>query len=85
MVRQRTSLRMSSAEKRELESMESKTENLSLEIEELMEQINTCTDFKEIGNLSDLRDQKEAELEALFIRWEELQEKFNEIEAAKGK
>ena len=84
-VRQRTSLRMSSAEKRELESMESKTENLSLEIEELMEQINTCNDFKEIGNLSDLRDQKEAELEALFIRWEELQEKFNEIEAAKGK
>ena len=84
-VRQRTSLRMSSAEKRELESMESKTENLSLEIEELMEQINTCTDFKEIGNLSDLRDQKEAELEDLFIRWEELQEKFNEIEAAKGK
>ena len=84
-VRQRTSLRMSSAEKRELESMESKTENLSLEIEELMEQINTCNDFKEIGNLSDLRDQKEAELEDLFIRWEELQEKFNEIEAAKGK
>ena len=84
-VRQRTTLRMSSAEKRELESMESKTENLSLEIEELMEEINTCEDFKKIGELSDLRDQKEAELEALFIRWEELQEKFNEIEAAKGK
>ncbi len=84
-VRQRTTLRMSSAEKRELESMESKTEHLSLEIEELMEEINTCEDFKKIGELSDLRDQKEAELEALFIRWEELQEKFNEIEAAKGK
>ena len=84
-VRQRTSLRMSSAEKRELESMEAKTEKLSIEIEELMEQINTCTDFKEIAALSDLRDQKEAELETMFIRWEELQEKFNEIEAAKGK
>ena len=84
-VRQRTSLRMSSAEKRELESMESKTEALSMEIEELMEEINTCEDFKKMGELSDLRDQKEAELEALFIRWEELQEKFNEIEAAKGK
>lgn len=84
-VRQRTTLRMSSAEKRELESMESKTENLSLEIEDIMEQINTCEDFKKIGELSDLRDQKEVELEALFIRWEELQEKFNEIEAAKGK
>lgn len=84
-VRQRTTLRMSSAEKRELESMESKTEALSMEIEELMEEINTCEDFKKMGELSDLRDQKEAELEALFIRWEELQEKFNEIEAAKGK
>lgn len=84
-VRQRTTLRMSSAEKRELEGMESKTEKLSLEIEDIMEQINTCTDFKKIGTLSDLRDQKEEELEALFIRWEELQEKYNEIEAAKGK
>lgn len=84
-VRQRTTLRMSSAEKRELESMESKTEALSMEIEELMEEINTCEDFKKMGELSDLRDQKESELEALFIRWEELQEKFNEIEAAKGK
>ena len=84
-VRQRTTLRMSSAEKRELESMESKTEALSMEIEELMEEINTCEDFKKMGELSDLRDQKEAELEALFIRWEELQEKYNEIEAAKGK
>lgn len=82
---QRTSLRMSSSEKRELESMESKTEKLSLEIEDIMEQINTCTDFKKIGALSDLRDQKEAELETLFMRWEELQEKYHAIEAAKGK
>ena len=84
-VTQRTSLRMSSSEKRELESMESKTEKLSIEIEDIMEQINTCTDFKKIGALSDLRDQKEAELEALFMRWEELQEKYHAIEAAKGK
>lgn len=84
-VKPRTSLRMSSAEKRELEGMEAKTESLSLELEAIEETINTCDDFKEIARLSDARDAKEAELEALFLRWEELQEKHAEIEAAKGR
>ena len=51
-------------------------ELLETEIEDLDHQMNECqSDFAKLKELSDLRTQREEELETLTNRWMELEEK----------
>ena len=61
---------------KELEQLPEKMELLETEIEDLDHQMNECqSDFAKLKELSDLRTQKEEELEILTNRWMELEEK----------
>ena len=63
-------------EKKELEQLPEKMEVLESEMEALDHQMNECqSDFAKLKELSDLRTQKEEELETLTNRWMELEEK----------
>ena len=63
-------------EKKELEQLPEKMELLETEIEDLDHQMNECqNDFAKLKELSDVRTQKEEELEILTNRWMELEEK----------
>lgn len=63
-------------EKKELEQLPEKMELLETEIETLDHQMNECqNDFAKLKELSDIRTQKEEELEILTNRWMELEEK----------
>jgi len=67
---------LSYMEKKELEQLPEKMEVLESEIEALDYQMNECqSDFAKLKELSDLRAQKEEELETLTNRWMELEEK----------
>ena len=67
---------LSYMEKKELEQLPEKMELLETEIEDLDHQMNECqSDFAKLKELSDLRTQKEEELEILTNRWMELEEK----------
>ena len=67
---------LSYMEKKELEQLPEKMELLETEIEDLDHQMNECqSDFAKLKELSDLRTQKEEELETLTNRWMELEEK----------
>mgnify|MGYP000223026392 CR=1 FL=1 len=62
--------------KKELEQLPEKMELLETEIETLDHQMNECqNDFAKLKELSDVRTQKEEELEILTNRWMELEEK----------
>ena len=67
---------LSYMEKKELEQLPEKMEVLESEMEALDHQMNECqSDFAKLKELSDLRTQKEEELETLTNRWMELEEK----------
>ena len=67
---------LSYMEKKELEQLPEKMELLETEMEDLDHQMNECqSDFAKLKELSDLRTQKEEELENLTNRWMELEEK----------
>lgn len=67
---------LSYMEKKELEQLPEKMEVLESEMETLDHQMNECqSDFAKLKELSDLRTQKEEELETLTNRWMELEEK----------
>ena len=67
---------LSYMEKKELEQLPEKMEVLESEMEALDHQMNECqSDFAKLKELSDLRSQKEEELETLTNRWMELEEK----------
>ena len=67
---------LSYMEKKELEQLPEKMELLETEIEDLDHQMNECqSDFAKLKELSDIRTQKEEELEILTNRWMELEEK----------
>ena len=67
---------LSYMEKKELEQLPEKMELLETEIETLDHQMNECqNDFAKLKELSDVRTQKEEELEILTNRWMELEEK----------
>ena len=67
---------LSYMEKKELEQLPEKMELLETEIEDLDHQMNECqSDFAKLKELSDVRTQKEEELEILTNRWMELEEK----------
>lgn len=67
---------LSYMEKKELEQLPEKMEVLESEMEALDHQMNECqSDFAKLKELSDLRAQKEEELETLTNRWMELEEK----------
>lgn len=67
---------LSYMEKKELEQLPEKMELLETEIETLDHQMNECqNDFAKLKELSDIRTQKEEELEILTNRWMELEEK----------
>ena len=67
---------LSYMEKKELEQLPEKMELLETEIEDLDHQMNECqSDFTKLKELSDVRTQKEEELEILTNRWMELEEK----------
>ena len=67
---------LSYMEKKELEQLPEKMELLEAEMKALDDQMNECqNDFTKLKELSDLRTQKEEELETLTNRWMELEEK----------
>ena len=67
---------LSYMEKKELEQLPEKMEVLESEMEALAHQMNECqSDFAKLKELSDLRTQKEEELDTLTNRWMELEEK----------
>ncbi len=74
-------LKMSTKEKQELENMEQVIESLSMEMMEIESLMNEENDYQKINELSQKRDQLEAEIEAKMLRWEELSEKKQMIEA----
>ena len=62
--------------RKDLEQLPEKMELLEAEMEALDHQMNECqNDFTKLKELSDLRTQKEEELETLTNRWMELEEK----------
>lgn len=67
---------LSYMEKKELEELPDKMEQLEQEIHNIDEQMNDCTDdFNKMSKLSQLRDEKENLLENYTNRWMELEEK----------
>ena len=67
---------LSYMEKKELEQLPDKMDNLEKEISDLDLQMNEVqSDFSKLQQLSDLRTKKEEELEAFTNRWMELEEK----------
>ena len=81
----KVSPRLSSKEKKELETMDENLEKLQVKIDALDEEMAACgSDFVKIKSLSDQRAKYEEEMETLMERWEELSEKQAEIERLKG-
>ena len=67
---------MAEREQKELGQLPEKMELLETEIETLDHQMNECqNDFTKLKELSDVRTQKEEELEILTNRWMELEER----------
>lgn len=68
-------LSMSSKEKQELATMEDVLDALQKQLEEIDEQLNECSDFKQIEVLSNNREQINQAIEDKMERWIELSEK----------
>lgn len=70
---------LSYMEKKELEALPEQMDALDQEISQLDLKMNDCqNDFSKLKELSDLRTQKEEELESLTNRWMELEQKREE-------
>ena len=81
----KVSPRMSSKEKKEMESMDANMEKISNQIDAIDQQMEEAgSDFEKIQILSDQRMKLEHELEELMERWEYLSEKQQEIEEMKN-
>ena len=81
----KVSPRMSSKEKKEMESMDANMEKISNQIDTIDEEMEQAgSDFEKIQTLSDQRMKLEHELEELMERWEYLSEKQQEIEEMKN-
>ena len=77
-------LRMSSKEKRELESMDEEMDKVQGRIDAIDKEMETCSDdFVKLNALSDERTALEQKLEEMMERWEYLSEKQQEIENMK--
>lgn len=77
-------LKMTSAEKRDLETMEEKLDQMQQEIDLLdVEMMNVGQDFQKVQELSTLRDEKQQSLEKTMEYWMELTDKKQQIEDAK--
>lgn len=77
-------LRMSSKEKRELESMDEEMDKVQGRIDAIDKEMETCSDdFMKLNALSDERTALEQKLEEMMERWEYLSEKQQEIENMK--
>lgn len=77
-------LRMSSKEKRELESMDEEMDKVQQQIDAIDQDMEACgSDFVKLNALSEQRSTLEQKLEALMERWEELSEKQQQIEDMK--
>ena len=66
---------LSYMEKKELAQLPELMESLEAEIAKLNENMMTMTDFEKMNKVSQLRDEKEQELEEKTLRWMELEEK----------
>lgn len=77
-------LRMSSKEKRELESMDEEMDKVQGKIDAIDKEMETCSeDFVKLNALSDERTTLEQKLEEMMERWEYLSEKQQDIENMK--
>lgn len=77
-------LRMSSKEKRELETMDEEMDKVQQQIDAIDQDMEVCgSDFVKLNALSEQRSTLEQKLEALMERWEELSEKQQQIEDMK--
>lgn len=78
------SLRMSSKEKRELETMDEEMDKVQQQIDAIdQDMAGYSSDFVKLNELSEQRSTLEQKLEALMERWEELSEKQQQIEDMK--
>lgn len=77
-------LRMSSKEKRELESMDEEMDKVQGKIDAIDQEMEACgNDFVKLNTLSEQRSALEQTLEEMMERWEYLSEKQQEIENIK--
>ena len=68
-------IKLSYHEKQELETLENLIPTLEKQLKDIDEQMNGVTDFQEIQNLTQQRDQLENDIEMQSERWMELLEK----------
>lgn len=78
-------VKMTSKEKQELETSESRMEEIQMKIDEIDEKMNHETDFKKIDDYSREREALNEQLEIIMERWMELTEKKQMIEEAINK
>lgn len=75
--------RMSSKERQELETIDQVMEELQNKIDALDEEMQVCSDYEKVAELSDEREALEMQLEEKMERWMYLNEKKAEIDAFK--
>lgn len=77
-------LRMSSKEKKELESMDEEMDKVQQRMDAIDQEMQTCSeDFVKLNALSDERNSLEERLEEMMLRWEELSAKQQQIDLLK--